>query len=159
MYSSFQMFCNSALLIVCMSFVSLSLSLSLSLVPSFPLQFIHQEFIVKGVGLPPSLLPQTVISTVLYHNAVGILSSTNPFTQNIIQYCYKTTCDQFCLFLNKHNILLESGVSLDISVMFTLDSIEQCYAIISVTTTITPEPLSWVYPVLRQPEVQPSPSY
>ena len=109
--------------------------------------------------MPPSQLPQTVISTVLYQNAVAILSFTNPFSHKTsFNISMETTCDQFCLFLNKRSIFLESGVSLDIPVMFTPDSIEQCHAMISVTTTNTPEPLSWVYPVLGQPEVQPSPS-
>ena len=103
--------------------------------------------------MPPSQLPQTVISTVLYQNAVAILSFTNPFSHKTsFNISMETTCDQFCLFLNKRNIFLESGVSLDIPVMFTPDSIEQCHAMISA------EPLSWVYPVLGQPEVQPSPS-
>ena len=64
--------------------------------------------------------------------------------------------DLFCLFLKQtQNILLGAGVNLDIPVIFAPDSMEMCYAELSVSTNdgaSSDEPIKWLYPIYGQPE-------
>lgn len=112
---------------------------------------------MTGEGLPPSLLSPTVITVPLYQNSIAIISFTNPLSHSAyFDITMTTESDLFCLFLKQtKNILLKSGVSLDIPVMFAPDTVELSQAYVTITTDdITlDEPLSWVYPVIGQPEI------
>lgn len=115
---------------------------------------------MRGEGLPPSLLPPTIINSSMYQNAIAMLAFTNPLSIKAnFTITMTSPTDQFCLFLKQtRNIMLESGVSLDIPIMYTPETVEQSRGHISVSTNDSTAPLSWVYPLLGQPEVLLTPS-
>jgi hypothetical protein len=119
-------------------------------------EFGQQDFTANGEGLPPSPLPLTVISSTLNENSITMLSFTNPLSQPTnFDISLAADSDNFCIFLKQsHNICLHPNVSLDIPVMYGPDAVRMSRAEISVTARGTSdESLTWVYPILGQPEI------
>ena len=131
--------------------------INFNIISLFRSQFCHQDFLIEGVGLYPSPLPPTTITSQLKSNSMAIISFTNPLAyQASFSIDLKMQSDQFCLFLKQsHNIPLQSGVSLDIPIMFAPDSMEMTYAELTISTddaTDSDTPLLWVYPIHGLPE-------
>ena len=89
-----------------------------------------------------------------------MLSFTNPFSHSLHYSIHlDMEKDLFCLLV-KHpwDVYLQSGVTLDLPVMFAPDNMELCLASLVLTTTIGDEDLSWHYPIHGVPETLVTPT-
>ena len=115
---------------------------------------------MEGEGLPPSVQPLTIIVSPVKHSSMAMLSFTNPFSCGVHYSIHlDTEKDLFCLLV-KHprDVYLQSGVSLDLPVMFAPDNMELCSASLILTTTVKDGDLSWHYPIHGVPEMVVTPT-
>ena len=120
-------------------------------------QFGRQDYLMDGFGLSPSPQAPTTISSKLQSNSMAIITFTNPLSHTAsFNINLNMQHDLFCLFLKQvKGVILESGVSLDIPVMFAPDSMRMSYAELTISTDEIVEsdtPVTWVYPVHGLPE-------
>lgn len=115
---------------------------------------------MDGIGLAPSPQDATIISCLINANSMAIISFTNPLAHSAsFDINLKMNHEVFCLFLKQSkSVVLQSGVSLDIPIMYAPDSMKMSYTELIITTN-EGAALTWVYPVHGQPENLPLPPY
>ena len=104
---------------------------------------------MEGIGLIPSPQDPTTISSQLDGNSMAIITFTNPLSHTAsFDVCLQTQHNLFCLFLKQSKgVVLQSGVSLDIPVMFAPEMMKMSYTEIIVSTNEGADPLVWLYPI------------
>ncbi len=112
---------------------------------------------MDGVGLFPSPQAPTTISSKLQSNSMAIITFTNPLSHSAsFDINLNKQNDVFCLFLKQSkDVIVESGVSLDIPIMFAPDSMRMTYTELIISTDEVMEsddPITWIYPVHGLPE-------
>ena len=104
---------------------------------------------MEGIGLIPSPQDPTTISSQLDGNSMAIITFTNPLSHTAsFDIRLETQQNLFCLFLKQSKgVVLQSGVSLDIPVMFAPETMKMSYTELIVSINEGADPLIWLYPI------------
>ncbi len=118
-------------------------------------------FILRGEGLEPATMDPTTVSASLSSNTMHVFNFTNPLDSSsyFSVSLQGNDSDHFCLLMKTTRVLLHPGASLDVPVMFAPESMHMHQITVAITTEAQDTALSWLYPVIGQPELRPfSPS-
>lgn len=123
-------------------------------------------FSLRGEGLPPTSMDPITINAAIDSNTVHIINFTNPLDHpaHFSVTLSGEDMDAFCLLLKRSSsILLHSGVSLDIPLMFAPEAVYRHSVTMAIVADMNRsreditdrQPLSWQYAVVGQPQLRP----